>query len=150
MKIRWRNSKSVFHSLLHLSVKFGIAHSNTVNSDAPSTSILQSESIEWFLEDQAFSLSYDLAPHQPLPLYRQQVFSFLGLTVCRRSSSRTGSGTEGVGKEPNHTTARKPGPLEIIQYSLHTTMQYAVVKGGGGDRVGDPFLEILCVVYRSL
>jgi hypothetical protein len=25
---------------------------------------------------------------------------------------------EGVGKEPNHTTARKPGPLKIIQFSL--------------------------------
>jgi hypothetical protein len=25
-----------------------------------------------------------------------------------------------VGEEPNHTTARKPGPLEIIQYSLDT------------------------------
>jgi hypothetical protein len=25
---------------------------------------------------------------------------------------------EGVGKEPNHTTARKPGPLEIIQNYL--------------------------------
>jgi hypothetical protein len=23
-----------------------------------------------------------------------------------------------VGEEPNHTTARKPGPLGIIQYSL--------------------------------
>ncbi len=29
----------------------------------------------------------------------------------------TGGG-EGVGEEPNHTTARKPGPLENIQYSL--------------------------------
>jgi hypothetical protein len=26
--------------------------------------------------------------------------------------------TDGGGEEPNHTTARKPGPLEIIQYSL--------------------------------
>jgi hypothetical protein len=25
---------------------------------------------------------------------------------------------KGVGEEPNHTTARKPGPLKIIQYSL--------------------------------
>ncbi len=29
---------------------------------------VQAESIEWFLEDQAFSLSYDLVPHpHPLP-----------------------------------------------------------------------------------
>ncbi len=29
----------------------------------------------------------------------------------------TGEG-EGVGDEPNHTTARKPGTLYIVQYSL--------------------------------
>jgi hypothetical protein len=28
---------------------------------------------------------------------------------------------EGAGVEPNHTTARKPGPLEIMQYSLRST-----------------------------
>ncbi len=27
-------------------------------------------------------------------------------------------GGKGVGEEPNHTTARKPGPLQIVQYSL--------------------------------
>jgi hypothetical protein len=28
-------------------------------------------------------------------------------------------GGEKVGEEPNHTTARKPGPLSILQYPLN-------------------------------
>jgi hypothetical protein len=76
----------------------------------PQTSI-SAESIECFLEDQAFLPSYDLAPAQsPAPVFRQQVL-FLGLPVCRRSSLLTGDSWEGVGEEPNHTTAGKPGPL---------------------------------------
>ncbi len=43
---------------------------------------------------------------------------FLSLTECRRWSLLTG---ECVGEELNHTTARKPGPLYIIQYSLVPT-----------------------------
>ncbi len=33
-------------------------------------------------------------------------------------TDREGGREEGVGEEPDHTTARKPGPLLIIQYSL--------------------------------
>ncbi len=52
-----------------------------------------SESIERIIEDQAFSSSRDLAPPPPSPpLYRQQ-------------------GGRGLVEEPNHTMARKPGPL---------------------------------------
>jgi hypothetical protein len=40
---------------------------------------------------------------------------FLSFLVCRQTSLLTGAG---VGEEPNHTIARKPGPLQIIQYSL--------------------------------
>jgi hypothetical protein len=40
---------------------------------------------------------------------------FLSLPVCRRSSLLTGERGEVVGEEQNHTTARKPGPLEIIE-----------------------------------
>jgi hypothetical protein len=29
-----------------------------------------------------------------------------------------GRGWNGMGEKPNHTTARKPGPLQIIQYTL--------------------------------
>jgi hypothetical protein len=28
---------------------------------------------------------------------------------------------EGIGEEPNYMTARKPGPLKIIRYSLNGT-----------------------------
>ncbi len=46
---------------------------------------------------------------------------FLSLPVCRRSGLLTG---EGVGEEPNHTTARNSGPPEIIQYSLVSTFAF--------------------------
>ncbi len=49
-----------------------------------------------------------LSPVSKLPL-------FLSLPVCRRSSLLT---WERVGEEPKHATARKPGPLKVIQYSL--------------------------------
>jgi hypothetical protein len=72
-----------------------------------------------FLEDQAFSMSCDLAPPPiPSPLYPvSKLTLFLRLPVCRRSSLLTGEGGGGKGK-PNHTTARKPCPLLIIQYYL--------------------------------
>ncbi len=69
------------------------------------------ESIEWFIEDQASSPSYDLAP--PHPLLPSQVSKLplsLSLPECYRSSLLTGEGGRGGGG-PNHTTARKPGPL---------------------------------------
>jgi hypothetical protein len=67
------------------------------------------------MEDQAFSPSYDLA------------CLLLSLPMCRLSTVElTGGkgGREGErdGEEPNHTTARMPGPLEIIQYSLQLTI----------------------------
>ncbi len=56
----------------------------------------------------------DQAPSLPPPPSRQSKLSlFLSLPVSSRSSLLTGEGG-GVG---NHK-ARKPGPLQIIQYSL--------------------------------
>ncbi len=56
----------------------------------------------------------------PTPLSSQQVVSLSQSSCvspveikCRRG------GGGGAGEEPNHTTAKKPGPLYIIQYSLH-------------------------------
>ncbi len=71
------------------------------------------ESIEWFIEEQAFLLSYDLAPPPPTSpphfptasrlLYESSCVSPVGLTRGERG--------EGVEKEPNHTSAIKPpGP----------------------------------------
>jgi hypothetical protein len=45
------------------------------------------------------------SPFSPSPGIRLSLF----LSLC--------GGVEGVGVEPNHTTARKHGPLLIIQYS---------------------------------
>jgi hypothetical protein len=46
-------------------------------------------------------------------------YLFLSLPLCRRSSLLTGEGGGGeVDEEPSDTIARKPGPLQIIQYSL--------------------------------
>jgi hypothetical protein len=51
----------------------------------------------------------------PLPPFsrQQELPFFLSLPVCRRSSLLMGEGGrgKGAGVEPNHTTARKPGPL---------------------------------------
>jgi hypothetical protein len=44
-----------------------------------------------------------------------------------------------VGKGPNHTTARKPDPLSIIQYSL--------VGGRGGD-TGDPPIPVFAFLAQ--
>ncbi len=67
---------------------------------------LDPESIECFLEKQAFMLSYNLAPP---PSLLQSLFSCVSpveLTYGRRS------------EEPSHRTAGKPGPLLIIHYSM--------------------------------
>ncbi len=57
-----------------------------------------------------------LIAHPPFPPYPLGKLSlFLILPVCRRSNLLT---REGVGEEPNHTTAQKPGPPYFIQYSL--------------------------------
>ncbi len=56
---------------------------------------------------------------------------FLGFFVCRPSSlltgRRWGGGGERAGVEPNHTTARKLGPLQIVQSSLHETKRHNAV-----------------------
>ncbi len=49
----------------------------------PPLQCFHSEGIEWFIENQAFSPSYDLAPPPSRP-------SFVSLPVCRRKSLLTG------------------------------------------------------------
>jgi hypothetical protein len=51
---------------------------------------MATESIESFIDDQAFLLSHDLA--HTLPPIRQQLSHFLSLPECRRSSILTGGG----------------------------------------------------------
>jgi hypothetical protein len=50
------------HELGHL---LGASHDDEVG--------WTTESIEWFIDDQAFPPAYDLAPPSPLPLSHQQV-----------------------------------------------------------------------------
>jgi hypothetical protein len=65
--------------------------------------VVLTEINEWFIEDQAFLPSYNLAPLPLLPvrkLYRRHAGRL-------RKTKKLLTG-EGVGEKPNHTRARKP------------------------------------------
>ncbi len=70
------------------------------------------ESIEWFIENQGAVVCFG-----PFPSPVNKLSLFLSLPVGRRSSLQTRGG-QVVGEEPKHTTERKLGTLQIIQYSL--------------------------------
>jgi hypothetical protein len=70
-------------------------------------------SIKWFIDDQVFSPSSDLAPSPPLPSA-----NFLSFSVFPCSAGRVRGGEGRGGEEPNHMNGRKSGPLQIIEYSL--------------------------------
>ncbi len=72
-----------------------------------------------FLEVQAYSPSYGLAPPPPPPpsLVNKLILS------------------QGAGEEQNHTTAREPGPLSIIQYSLSISVILLSLTSGFWTRV---------------
>jgi hypothetical protein len=101
------------------------------------------ESIEWLIEAQAFLRSDDSAPHptpfRPLPAESCLSFSVFQCVAGKREER--GERGEGVGEELNHTTARKPGPLSIIQNSLlRNKSRVWVGEGGGGGALGEgPF-----------
>ncbi len=74
------------------------------------------------------SSGYSPNPH---PSAASKLALFRSLPVCRRLSLQKGEECgEGVrgGKEPNHTTTRKYGPLKIIQYSRKHIFKNAVVN----------------------
>ncbi len=50
-----------------------------------------------------------------------------------------------MGEEPNHTTARKPGPLEIIQYSL----ERPVVNEREGEYT-DKKENLIFLIYKEI
>ncbi len=66
---------------------------------------LWSESVEWFIEDQAFSRSYDSTPflYPVRKLDRQHTGR-----PRKRDNLLMGVGGGRVGEEPSHTTAKKP------------------------------------------
>jgi hypothetical protein len=66
------------------------------------------------IEDEAFSLSYDLAPPPSLPhtLPSASCLSFsVFLYIGGRAYLLTGEGGGGVEEDPKHANPRKPGPL---------------------------------------
>ncbi len=83
----------------------------------------QTETIEWFIEDQAFSLSYNLAPLPPPPL------SCKVKHMNRQLVDGTGDGGKVGGGEPNHTMARA---WSSIKHSIFFACK-SLKGGGGGD-----------------
>ncbi len=72
---------------------------------------IKTESIEWHIEDQASCgrIIQLLAHPLPSPSPVSNCLSFCPLCVAGRANWRESVG-ERAGEEPNHTTARKPGP----------------------------------------
>ncbi len=107
-----------------------------------------SESIECYIEDQAVSLSYDLAPPHPLPPQVSKLSLFLSLYVCRRSSLLTGRGGRDR-EEPNQANDGKKAWFYINRSILSEVTVFSavfwcimtlwmlprmrMVVGGGGD-----------------
>ncbi len=74
-------------------------------------SVLYTREFELFIEDQAFSPSYDLAPSPPLPPLPSASCLSFSVFLCVAGRAYWREMGDGVGEEPNHTTARKSGPL---------------------------------------
>ncbi len=90
------------------------------------------ESFDWFLEDQALSLPCDLAPPNTLPPLSRNKFPLFLVFMC--VAELIGRRVVGVGyrvgEEPNHTMEKKPSPLKIIQslpHCLASRAGYSVV-----------------------
>ncbi len=70
-------------------------------------SFFVAENIEWCIEEQAFSLSYDLAPPPPPPNLPSATCLSFCLPVCLRSSLLTGMGEMGRGWERSQIIRRR-------------------------------------------
>jgi hypothetical protein len=94
----------------------------------------------YFIEDRAFSPSYDLAPSPPpSPSTVSKLSLFLSLPVSCQSILLTGR--EGVEEEPNHTTTRKPGAL--LNHSLLSTVIRAKRRLGIDSKESIPPAHVL-------
>ncbi len=76
------------------------------------------ERIERSIEDQAFSRSFKSAPRPPPSLLSFRQIVSLSQSSIVSLVQLTGGRGGGGGVEPNHATARKLGPLWIIQSSM--------------------------------
>jgi hypothetical protein len=75
---------------------------------------LMPESIEWFIEDQALSPSYDIGSSPPV---FSKLSFFLSLHVCRRSSLLTGGG-DGGGAKSDYGKKAWPSINHLVLYSI--------------------------------
>ncbi len=72
------------------------------------------ESAEWFIENQAFSPSYDVAPPPPPPSHLSHKEARLATYRKTEKEKQLADGRgEGVWEEPNHKNAGKTGLGEI-------------------------------------
>ncbi len=69
------------------------------------------------IEDHAFSPLYDLAPPPPqVPLSPVSKLDRRYTVRLRKRNNLLTREGEGVGEEPNHTTARKPDQLPVSKW----------------------------------
>jgi hypothetical protein len=99
------------------------SHDHPKNCQTPSPCGLQSYKFTilpvreyWLIYRGLHWRLYDLAPPIPSNPLLPSACCLSFLRVAGRAYWRKSG--EGVGEEPNHTTARKPCPLSVIQYSL--------------------------------
>ncbi len=109
---------AVRHGLQEVTGLYGQSSDNTRSTAAQYVSHwVTAESNERFIEGQAFSQSYNLAPTPPPPPVPSVSDRRHKGRLRKRNNLLRGTG-EGVGEESNHTTAKKPGPVKMIQYFL--------------------------------
>jgi hypothetical protein len=80
---------------------------------------------------------HDLAPSPSLPPSRQETQPATHRKTEKERQLLNGGGGDSRGKELSHRTARKPGPLLYIKYSLGTRLKHAseLIEESCGDAV---------------
>jgi hypothetical protein len=91
----------------------------------PLETFCRTENIEWLIEGQSFSQSFDLVPRHPLPSPVNNLDRRLTERLRKRDNLLTGEGAKGVGEEPSHTTARRLG--SSVNNSILSDLEESVV-----------------------
>ncbi len=106
----WMSTLSALLQYVYSSVPYIVNNSDSLNSlptiNYSSADVTIKKSIKWFIKDQAFSLSYDLAPPpspRPLPSVSSTSYTHAG-RLRKRDNLLTREGGRGMGEEPNHLT----------------------------------------------
>ncbi len=108
------------------------------------------ESMEWFIEEQAFLLWYDLAPPPPtsLPISCQQVVFFTSLPVCHQSGLLGGETEWGGGGEGAKSYVGDKASWSSINHLVLSALLSDVLKGVGSTGRQPPPLS--SVLYRII